>query len=123
MAQQPTGGQGESGRIGMPQTGGLPKVKGPEFNDRDRLNDALLMEKYLTFGYNISVNEASHDALYRDLLDILNESHHFQRQLWQTMFNKGWYKMEVADTKAVDKAYTDFNNYKTQLPYRTPPPQ
>lgn len=109
--------------IQRPQTGQLPKVKGPEFNDRDRLNDLLLTEKYLTMGYNISVFESGDTQLHQDLLQILKETHEFQHQLFQAMFDRGWYKMQAAQQQVASKAATDFENYKTQLPYRTPPPQ
>lgn len=109
--------------IKAPQTGQLPQVKGPEFNDRDRLNDLLLTEKYLTMGYNVGTFEAGNEKLHQDLLKILNETHEFQHRLFQAMFDRGWYKMQAADGTVASKAGTDFENYKTQLPYRTPPPQ
>lgn len=40
-------------QIAAPQTGQLPKVKGPELNDRDRINDIMSMQKYLSNGYNV----------------------------------------------------------------------
>lgn len=109
--------------IKAPQTGQLPVVKGPELNDRDRINDLLLTEKYLSMGYNISTFEAHDSALHKDLLNILHETHDFQHQLFKAMFDRGWYTMHVADTAVASKASKDFENYKSQLPYRTPPPQ
>lgn len=109
--------------IKAPQTGQLPTVKGPEFNDRDRLNDLMLTEKYLTMGYNISVFEANDPQLHTDLVNILTQTHEFERKLFQAMFDRGWYTMHVADSAVVGKASKDFENYKSQLPYRTPPPQ
>ncbi|NPV26049.1 MAG: spore coat protein [Firmicutes bacterium] len=101
----------------MPHHGQIPEVKGSEFNDRDRLNDILSFEKYLTVGYNISVNEANNDLLYHDLLQILNDTHQNQRQLYKLMFNKGWYKETVADQQEINQTATQFTNYQTQLPY------
>lgn len=110
-------------QIKAPNQGQLPQVKGPEFNDRDRINDLLSTEKYLTTGYNIGAFEANDDALREDLLAILNETHDFQRRLFKAMYNKGWYAMNPANASVVAKAVTDFNHYKTQLPYQTPPAQ
>ena len=45
--------------------------KGPEFNDRDRLNDMLATEKWLTDGFNVFVRETSHKDLYNDILHVL----------------------------------------------------
>lgn len=108
-------------QIRQPSSGQLPKVKGPEFNDRDRINDMMATEKYLSMGYNIGVFEANDDELRQELLGCLNETHEFQRHLFQAMFDRGWYKMETANEDAVHKSATDFHNYKTQMPYQTPP--
>ena len=40
-------------------------------NDRDFSNDLLATEKYMTDAYNTFLNEASHQALYQDVLTIL----------------------------------------------------
>ncbi|MFC4076102.1 spore coat protein [Salinithrix halophila] len=99
------------------QSTGLPKVKGPEMNDRDRLNDILAMEKYMTMSYNVAVNEASNDSLYQTQMSILTELHQAQRDLFNAMHAKGWYKMEPADMQKVDKAFQQFSNYSSQFPY------
>ena len=66
--------------------------KGPEFSDRDRLNDMLATEKYLTDGFNVFVREASHKNLFDDVLQILNETHH-AADVFNLMFQKGWYSL------------------------------
>lgn len=108
-------------QIKQPSSGQLPQVKGPEFNDRDRVNDLLATEKYLTTGFNVATFEANDEELRKEFLDCLNESHSFQRQLFGAMFDRGWYKMETASVESVHKGVTDFGNYKRQLPYQTPP--
>lgn len=65
--------------------------KGPEFNDRDRLNDMLATEKWLTDGFNVFVRETSHKDLYNDILHVLNDTHHAARDVFNLMFEKGWY--------------------------------
>ena len=42
-------------------------------NDRDFINDLLSTEKYMTDGYNTFLNEASHEALYQDILQLLQK--------------------------------------------------
>jgi spore coat protein CotF len=104
-------------QIANAQTGQLPKVKSPEMNDRDLLNDGLSTCKYLTDSLNIAVREASHEQLYNDMLQILNETHDSCRNLFNLMFKNGWYKLEAEDQQKLDKAYQQFNNYSTQFPY------
>jgi len=80
---QGTGQQTQGG-----QQTSLPQVKGPEMNDRDRINDVMATEKYLTTAYNIAVNEASTEQLYRTQMSLLNELHQCQRDLFNLMHRK-----------------------------------
>lgn len=102
--------------IAMPQTGQLPMVKGPEFNDRDRVNDILAYEKYLTTAYNTGLNEMQRPKLIQDVTNILNDVHGMQKQCFDFMFAKGWYKMKAADKQEISKTGEQFNGYKSQFP-------
>lgn len=106
-------------QIKNPKPANEPKLKGPEMNDRDRINDVLAMEKYLTDSFNISAREASHSALHQDVMTVLNETHQCQYELFQLMFQKGHYKLEAEQQQTLDKAYQQFSNYSTQFPYGT----
>jgi spore coat protein CotF len=85
-------------------------------NDRDRLNDLLATEKYLTNGYNVSLNEFSHREIYETVRTLLNETHDMHRAVWEQMFNNGWYKLPQEELTTVALAYNQFNNYKGQFP-------
>lgn len=95
-----------------------PQVKGPELNDRDRLNDILATEKYLTDSFNVSAREASHSALHQDIMTILNETHQCQYELFELMFRKGHYKLEAEQQPHLDQAYQQFSGYSSQFPYQ-----
>ncbi len=103
-------------QIKNPQTNQLPNVKGPELNDRDRINDMLATEKYLTDNFNIFAHEASYSNLHRDVCQILNDTHHEARNLFNFMFNQGWYSLQAESTQEVAHAQQQFTNYKTQFP-------
>jgi spore coat protein CotF len=103
-------------QIAMPSSGQLPKVKGPEMNDRDLVNDMLSFEKYLSAGYNVGLNEAQNPALHQQIQLILNDTHQCQFEMFNLMFEHGWYKMKAADQQEVGQAYTQFSNYRTQFP-------
>ena len=103
--------------IQNPKPANEPQVKGPQMNDRDYLNDILATEKYLTDSLNVAVREASHESLYRDFLNILNDSHHAQRHAFELMFQKGWYKLEAEQQQKLDQAHQQFMNYTSQFPY------
>ncbi|MDF1508551.1 spore coat protein [Robertmurraya sp. DFI.2.37] len=110
--------QQQNKQIANPSTGQLPKVKTPEMNERDFMNDGLSTCKYLTDSLNVAVREASHDQLYQEFLQILEETHQSSRDLFNLMFKKGWYKLEAAEQQKVDQAHQQFSNYSTQFPYQ-----
>lgn len=118
MQTQNAQSQGQNpNQIANAQTGQLPKVKGPEMNDRDLLNDALSTCKYLTDSFNVAVREASHDELHADFNRILAETHQSARELYNLMFQKGWYKLEAEEQQKLQQAYQQFNGYSSQFPY------
>ncbi|RIW38904.1 spore coat protein [Bacillus salacetis] len=91
----------------------------PQMNDRDLVNDILSMEKYMTDAYCTALNEASHDALYHDLLTIFNETQNTQRSLYNSMFRKGWYSLEAADAQKLQQSYQQHQQYASQFPYNS----
>lgn len=100
-------------KIQNPQTN-TPQT--PDMNDRDFINDTLATEKYMTDAYSTAMNEASHQALYQDLSAITKETQDCQRNLFNVMFQKGWYSFEQAQPQALQQAYQKFSGYKQQLP-------
>lgn len=94
-----------------------PQEKGPELNDRDRLNDILATEKYLTDSFNISAREASHPQLHNDIMTVLNETHQCQYGMYGLMFRKGHYKLEAEEQNKLDQTHKQFDNYSAQFPY------
>ena len=93
--------------------------KGTEFNDRDRLNDMLATEKWLTDGFNVFVRETSHQTLFNDILHILNETHHAARDVFNLMFEKGWYSLHPEQPSQVSKEHQKFQGYESQLPHQS----
>ncbi|WP_349408417.1 spore coat protein [Pseudalkalibacillus sp. SCS-8] len=88
----------------------------PDMNDRDFINDILATEKYMTDAYSTAMNEASHQALYQDISAIAKETQECQRNLFNVMFQKGWYSFDQAQPQALQQDYQKFTGYKQQLP-------
>ncbi|NMB24456.1 MAG: spore coat protein [Firmicutes bacterium] len=104
--------------IRNPNAGELPKVKGPQMNDRDILNDVLATEKYLTDNFNIFAREASYAALHNDVESILCDTHKAARDSFHAMFQRGWYVLEGVDKQKIQSDQQQFSNYLTQFPYQ-----
>lgn len=98
-------------------TGLTQAVKDSNVNDRDRMQDLLATEKYLTNAYDTFLNEASHDALFQVVKQNHSKCQDLQRQVYNTMFKKGWYKLAVADAQSVSDAYNKAVQAKNQLPF------
>jgi spore coat protein CotF len=98
-------------------TGQLGQVKGAEMNDRDFVNDILATEKYLTDGLNTFTREASNQQLYDEVSRVLQETHRAGRDLFNLMFEKGWYKLTAASQQEIQQSTQQFQNYQTQFPY------
>ncbi|UII55462.1 spore coat protein [Cytobacillus spongiae] len=106
--------QNQQQKIQNPETQ-VPQT--PKMNDRDFTNDLLAMEKYMTDSYCTFLNEASHDALYQDVLSIFTETQQAQRQFYQLMFQHGWYKVTPAQQQNLQQSYQQFQGYASQFPY------
>lgn len=94
-----------------------------QMNDRDRLQDMLSTEKYLTTSFNTFANETSHQQLHQDVMTILNETHQAQFEMFELMFRKGHYKLDAEQQMKLDQAFQQFNGYTNQFPYPNTPMQ
>ncbi|AGT33351.1 hypothetical protein M493_15675 [Geobacillus genomosp. 3] len=94
----------------------VPKT--PQMNERDFLNDMLTTEKYMTLSYSVYLHEASNQPLYQDMMNIFTETQNCQRELYNLMFKKGWYKLEAADPQKLQQTYQQFQGYTNQFPYQ-----
>lgn len=104
-------------KIGIPVSNELPKVKDPNINLRDRLNDLLLTEKHNLVSYQIGINEIINDDLRSLLIDNRNKLQNAHNRLFNEMFNLGEYQADAVVPAQIADTAQVFNNYKVQLPY------
>ena len=96
---------------------GLPNQADPNVNDRDRMQDLLSQAKHLSNGYDTAMNEASHDALFQVWKQNHSKVKDLERQIYTTMFKKGWYRLPLADAQAVADAFANTRKLQSQLPF------
>ncbi|MFT8319146.1 MAG: spore coat protein [Sporolactobacillus sp.] len=82
--------------------------KTAQLNDKDYLTDMLLTEKYLGVSYVHALQEASHQALYQDIKTVFDQESDHQRDLYNLMFNKGWYKFESQEPQKILQTQQQF---------------
>ena len=105
--------------IKNPKSQDIPQKKSPQMNERDFTNDILANEKYLTDNFNVFAREASHQELYNDIKQILNETHDCARNLFNIMFQEGFYKLKGAKKQDIQQTQQQFSNYlQSQSPYQ-----
>lgn len=81
-----------------------PKTEVPEtleMNDKDYITTMLTIEKGMVKDYAVALTEASNTDLYNDYYDMFNEIIGLQREIYNLMFKKGWYKIEKADENKI----------------------
>ena len=66
------------------------------FSDKDMIGDILSCQKMLTGGYNTVANEAANPEIKNVFMDILNDEHTIQHDVFDVMSQRGWYPTEAA---------------------------
>ena len=78
-------------------------------SEQDILNDSLISQKQLTESYNTFTGECANPNLRGAMLNILQDEHNIQAQIFSTMQQNGWYKLENATADQVMKVKQKFN--------------
>lgn len=95
-----------------------PKTEVPttkQMNDKDYLSCILEAEKNIVNNYSYALNEASNDSLYEKIKQIANEASITQRNLFNLMFEKGWYSLEKAEENKINQKHSEYIDQLNQL--------
>ncbi len=95
-----------------------PKTEVPttkDMNDLDYITDVLETIKNMVHNYSLALNEASNNTLYEEYKNIFDETSTIQRDLFDLMFQKGWYCLEEADNQKITESLNKYNNQLDQL--------
>ena len=83
-----------------------PMVEVPSgifLNDKDYMNIMLSMEKCMVNNYAVSITEASNEFLHDNYLNMFDEVDDLQRRIFNAMFARGWYSLDVASSSLVSE--------------------
>ena len=81
-------------------------------NDQERMTDFICSEKKMSANYDTYASECVNLSLRDDFLNILNQGHQTQSDLFRMAQSKGWYQVAQAPASKVSQAYTKFSNQK-----------
>ena len=73
------------------------------YTEKEILGDALSTQKATTELFNKSANECVHEDVREVMLDILEEEHEIQQDVFVMMHDKGMYPTPSADDKKVQQ--------------------
>ena len=89
-------------------------------DDKDRLTDVLITEKYIAGGYNHAALEAANSQLLDAFTGILRDVHQIQHEIFLEMNNRGWYQPKTANMNELNQNINKWNQElqkrRTRLP-------
>jgi spore coat protein CotF len=71
--------------------------------EKDILQDCLSSQKFITTNYNIFAGECVNEQLQSAFLNILDEEHRIQADIFNDMSAKGWYPVQQADQQQIQQ--------------------
>lgn len=91
----------------------VPETK--EMNYKDYITTMLTIEKAMVKDYATALTEASNNDLYNDYLDMFNDVSNLQRDIYNLMFKKGWYQLEMAQDNKIEEKLNCLTSEISQL--------
>lgn len=73
------------------------------FGDKEMMTDALSAQKWITDHYNIWANECATQQIKSEFINLLNEEHQIQTELFNEMNKRGWYPLQAAEQPKIDQ--------------------
>ena len=74
------------------------------YTDKEILNDGLLAEKASTGKYNMAATECVHEQVRDTMLNILDQEHSIQHEVFEMMHKRGFYETPAAEEQKVQQA-------------------
>jgi spore coat protein CotF len=77
--------------------------------EKEMLQDSLISQKLIAGSYNTFAGECVNEQLRGAFLNILDEEHCIQADIFTQLQSNGWYQVEPADAQKVQKARQKFS--------------
>lgn len=73
------------------------------------LQDSLMSQKHIGETYNTFAGECVNEQLRSTMLNILNDEHKMQADIFNNLQSHGWYQVEPAEQQKIQKARQKFS--------------
>ena len=77
--------------------------------EKEIMQDSLSSQKFATSNYNTFAGECVNDALRTAMLNILDDEHNIQSQIFHVMKSNGWYQVDQAEQQKITEAKMKFS--------------
>ena len=74
------------------------------YTDKEILNDGLCAQKACTGKFNMAATECAHEQVRDTMLNILEQEHSIQYEVFNMMHQRGFYETPAAEDKKVTEA-------------------
>lgn len=78
---------------------------GIQMNEKDYLTCLLSVLKDMVKNYTMAMTEASNESLFKSHHSIFKSLIILEREVYELMFQKGWYCLEEAETTKINQKY------------------
>ena len=78
--------------------------------EKEILQDGMISQKHITESYNTFAGECVNDQLRSTFLNILDDEHAIQADMFCTMQSNGWYQVENAPTQKITEARQKYSS-------------
>lgn len=90
-----------------------------QFTEKEILHDALTSQKNITGLFNASSNECACKELQKTMLDILNDEHAIQFDVFSDMHSRGYYPTTAAQQDKIQQARSTHAQQASNAPTNT----
>ena len=73
------------------------------FEDKTMCSDCLVSQKFVACAYNTAITECANDSLRRDFMSIYQDEQSHLKNIWNIMYSKGWYQVNMATDQEVSQ--------------------
>ncbi|MBE6798403.1 MAG: spore coat protein [Ruminococcaceae bacterium] len=78
--------------------------------DKQILEEMLTLQKHTDLNYSMFADECATMAMHTDVMNILNEEHKIQSELFSEMSANGWYSPADAESQKIEQAKQKFQS-------------
>ncbi len=79
-------------------------------SEKEILNDCLSSQKHISASYNSFAGECASEQLRNAFLNILDDEHRIQADLFTNLSSNGWYTLQPAEQQKVQQAKQKYSS-------------